>query len=210
MKLTLSTAYRRMNTSQLIIEATTILTCLMKHPAFAGSPPGSVPTLMALKAAIDKLHEAYEAALTHDTVKIRARKLAQDELVSILDRISKYLEMEALTNPDVMLETGFSKRRSATSSTAVPSLAHLAVYHGPDLGTAYGEVKLGALKIVEIQVAEGDPLLEKNWYHKMLSVGTAQMHMTGFNSGGQYFFRGRWITNAGLGGWSPYVSLIIR
>ena len=205
----LSTAYRSMGPAALVIEAGIILTCLMSHSAFTGTVPGSVPALALLKAAIDKLREAYEAALTHDSIKIRLRNTAQEELVAILDRIAKYLEMEALTNPEVLLDTGFSKRRTAsTISTGIPELTGFAVYHGPESCSAVAQAKLGAAKIVEVHATAGDPSVEKNWFHKALFVGESQMQMTGFNPG-PHSFRGRIVTNAGLGAWSPYVTLIL-
>lgn len=62
----------------------------------------------------------------------------------------------------------------------------------------------------EVHVAQGDLNVERNWRLHSLFFDPEAMYMNGFNVGGEYAFRFRWINQAGPGAWSNPVTLIIK
>lgn len=213
MQTRLGTAYRTMKPPSLIIEAGSILAAMPRNPAFAGEVPSYVASAAQLKEAIDKLRDAFEAAITHDSIKIRARNAAQAGLVLLLDGIAKHIECFAVNNPAALFDTGFTARRgtsnSTTSTGSLMAPSSFTVRQGPQSGTMVGKVSgLASAKSIEVHVAEGDPLVEANWSFHGVYVGGSFMLMSGFNPGTQYSLRARGINSIGAGAWSAAVSLM--
>ena len=209
----LSTLYRRTTSPRLLTIARNVHAAMEKNPAFLSGPlPSSVPTRDQLKEEIERFRGTYEAALNHDTTKIRVRDAEEQVLIKLLDAIRSYLELVGVTNPEVLFDTGFDPPvvpRNTASSVSQAQYT-LSVYHGPQSGTALGKAsRVKSAGSHEVFVAEGDPLIEGNWSHKATFVRSSAMLMNGFVPGRQYSFRSRPIFSSGPGAWSPFVSLIV-
>lgn len=204
--------YRRMNPQALIIEAGTVASAMLANEIFATKPPG-VATAEHILAGRDKLRDAFEAALTHDSLKILARNAAREELVLLLDSVAKFLELVALTNPSAVKNHGFSSaRRSRTSMpTPLPPPTSFAVYQGPQPGSIIAKAsRLATATSYEVHVAIGDTSIEANWFYKNVFPDPSMMILNGYSSGQQIAARTRGVNQAGPGAWSIPVSIIVR
>lgn len=206
------TDYRRMNPQALIIESGTVASAMQANEIFVNNPHG-VASASQILAGRDKLREAFEAALTHDSLKILARNAAREELVLLLDSVAKYLELVALTNPAAVKNHGFSSgRRSRTSTPApLPPPANFSVYQGPQPGSVIAKAtRLATASSYEVHVAEGDTSIEENWFYKSVFPDPSMMIINGYASGKQIAVRSRGVNLAGPGAWSAPVSIIVR
>lgn len=212
-KKSISTAYRRTTPPKLLTTARNVLAAMEKNPAFTTGPlPPSVPTRDLLDAGITRFRGCYEAALNHDYAKIRERDAEEQVLIKLLDAIRSYLELEGVNNQEVFFDTGFEPPVAPrnTASNVQQSSYALSVYHGPQSGTVLGKApRVKHAGSYEIHVTEGDPLVEEEWYHKGVFLGSSGMLMNGFVLGRRYCFRHRPIFSSGPGAWSPVVSLIV-
>lgn len=212
----LSSTYRRASTPKLLTLSRNVLAAMRKTAIYLRLPPG-VANADQLEGAILKCRTFYEGSLTHDSNMIRERNAAQAELIKLLDSIRSFLEMEAVNDPNAFYDSGFeiiSIGRSSSKMAGLLAVYNLAVYHGPQSGTLVGKAtRQGTSGIqarsFEIQVAEGDPLVEANWRHKAVFAGTSSMYMDGYTRGNEYSLRGRGVFPAGMGGWSPVVTIIV-
>jgi hypothetical protein len=213
----LSSTYRRASTPKLLTLSRNVLAAMRKTAVYSRLPPG-VSNADQLEAGILKCRTFYEGALTHDSNMIRERNAAQAELIKVLDSIRSFLEMEAVNDPNAFYDTGFEiangTGRNSNKMAALLAVYNLSVNHGPKSGTLIGKaIRQGSSGIqarsFEIQVAEGDPLVEANWLHKAVFAGTSSMYMDGYTRGNEYSLRGRGVFPAGMGGWSPVVTIIV-
>lgn len=211
MKKPISTLYRRTTPPTLLTISRNVHAAMETNPAFRTGPlPSSVPTRDQLKEEIERFRGTYEAALNHDSAKIRVRDAEQQVLIKLLDAIRSYLELEGVNNPEVLFDTGFEPPVAARNAAVSQAQYTLSVYHGPQSGTALGKTpRIKSAGSHEVFVAEGDPLIEDNGSHKGTFVRSSSMLMNGFVPGRQYSFRSRPIFSSGPGAWSPVVSLIV-
>lgn len=204
-----SSFYRTMYAPQLINELGSVASAMRSNPAYKGEVPANAVIEAQVLDVRERLMLATEEAKCHDTNKIAARNALQQEAVQILDGVKRFLEFAAVTNPEVLRDTGFSQR-PPTKRPGVLASPEPSVYHGPDPGsvTAKAAYVPGA-NACEVHVAQGDLNVEKNWRLQALFFDP-EMYMNGFNIGGEYAFRFRWINQAGPGMWSLPVSLVIK
>jgi len=201
-----------LNDSEMIVRAQVLLSILSTHPAFQeGAPlPSMVPNLIRLRDATDKFREAYNAALTHDVVKVGERKSRRKDLHQIISSIGQFAVVLADGDPDELSKLGYEARRQRGSASNGPLgvLSSFTVRHGDHRGTMIGKVaREPGAGSYEVQVTEGDPTLEEGWKFKGVFLHCSRMEMNGFEPGKNYSFRVRGIGSQGPGPWSAVVSL---
>jgi hypothetical protein len=199
-------AYRRMNALGLMNELASVAAAMENNPAFKGGVPQGVASAAQLLTAREKVRFTYEAALTHDSEKIKDRKAAEEEAVKLLDSVAAFYQLAAVSQPGVLFDTGFTPRPQRRTDPILPTASGLSIYQGPSPNSAAATVNpLSTVHIWELQVAEGGVSSEQSWRSHVFN-GNAPMILHGLNGGRAHDFRIRGHNRAGAGAWSTTVS----
>ncbi|QWV94411.1 fibronectin type III domain-containing protein [Geomonas oryzisoli] len=202
----ISSLYRKMNAVALINELGSVAAAMENNPAFKNGVPQGVSSAAALLTAREKVRFTHEAASTHDSVKIKERKAAEGEAVKHLDSVAAFYQLAAVSDPNVLLYTGFTPAPTRKGEPLLSMPQGLAIYQGPVLGSAAVTVNhLQGVMLWELQVAEGDLSLERNWRPHIFTVGDP-MIINGLTVEREHGFRVRGYNRAGAGPWSPPVT----
>lgn len=206
--MTISSLYRRMNAVALINELGSVAAAMEMNPAFKNGAPVGVANAAALLATREKLILAHEGSLTHDSNKILERKRAEAEAVKQLDSVAAFYNLAAVTDPSVLLHTGFTPTNPRKGDPVLLMPQGVAVYQGPVAGSAAVTVNtLPGVILWELQVVEGDQAVERNWRPYVFNAGEA-MVLHGLTVDREHGIRIRGHNRAGAGPWSPPVTFI--
>lgn len=204
----LSATYRKMNAVALINELGSVAAAMEKNPAFKNGVPAGVASAAALLATREKLILAHEGSLTHDSNKILERKAAEAEAVKQLDSVAAFYNFAAVTDPSVLLHTGFTPTSPRKSDPILLTPQGVVAYQGPVSGSAAITVNaLPGVILWELRVAEGDPSVERNWRPYVFNAGEAII-LHGLTVDREHGIRIRGHNRAGAGPWSSPVTFI--
>jgi hypothetical protein len=176
--------------------------------AMAGSSwfSAPVPPLAKVKAAIEKLDRAEEAALSRTTGLIEARDAALGELVSLLNRLKAYVKGVAEDNLEfaVSIVEGAGMNVAARNDKGKPVLA-------VSPGGLSGSVLLVARAVAKVATYEWQ-LSEDGGKTWVALPKTAQSRTTvkGLVPGKTYQFRFRALTRRGVGDFHDPVSYVVQ
>lgn len=200
--------YRRMNAVALINELGSVAAAMENNPAFKNGVPGGVASAPTLLTTREKLIITHEGSLTHDSNKILERKAAEAEAVKLLDSVAAFYNLAAVTDPTVLHHTGFTPNASRKNDPALMMPQGVAVYQGPVAGSAAVTVNaLPGVVLWELQVAEGDTSVERNWRPYVFNAGET-MILHGLTVDREHGIRIRGHNRAGAGPWSPPVTFV--
>jgi len=209
MKRRIKASYGAMNDPALLAKGGAILKGLTSIWG-AAPQPLYVPSLEKYTEAFNWYHDAFDAAINHDSLKIIERKSARAAFIAVLDKIVQYLEASA--TDDELHRSGFDlakERTGSASRTTPPAPLNFTVAQGERRGTLTGSASRQAeAACFELHAAEGDPTVEGNWKFLGVHVRPTMMQITGREPGKQYSFRLRGHNAQGEGPWSPPVSVI--
>lgn len=201
-----SSAYRRMTALGLMNELGAVAAAMQNNPAFKGTVHEGVATAAALLTVREKLAFTHEAALTHDSNNIKARKAVEAEAVKLLDSVAAFYKLAAVSQPSVLLDTGFTPATPRKTDPTLSTATGLSIYQGPLPNSAAATVNpLPTVYIWELQVAERGASTEQNWRSYVFN-GNAPMILHGLSVGREHDFRIRGHNRAGAGAWSPTVT----
>ena len=198
------------------VKVSVIISSMTDNPHYPEPWPAPVPPLARIVTAAATFNQAYIAALTHDSNKIRARNEARETLTEMLKLLAAYVELVANGNIAILASSGFDLRQDTgprTTSTAVlPAPTELRVTHGNVSGTLDAQLaRVPNAVSYELQYTQGDPLVEANWKHGTTSASSDHIPLGGLTVAQNYWLRGRaigkGISNFGL--WSAPVSIIV-
>jgi hypothetical protein len=208
MKHRLKVDLSRVKDPQLIVQGRSVVAGMTTHPALTGPLPGFLPNAETVKAAIDKLEDAYNAALTRDAQKIAARKEARKAVEVLLQTLAQFYETAAISDRNLLNNTGYELRReSKIYSNPLEGPFSLSVFHGNFPGVIVAKTaRVPGAVSYEVHFTEGNPL-DGNWTFKGVYSHASRMEMTNLEGGKIYSFRARVIGSAGAGPWSDAVSL---
>lgn len=206
--MSVSSSYRKMNAFGLINELGSVAAAMENNLAFKGGVPQGVASAAVLLTAREKLKYTHEASLTHDSIKIQDRKGAEGEAVKLLDSVAAFYKLAAVNDPSVLHYTGFTPNQPRKGDPPLLMPQGLAVYQGPVFGsTAITVNPLPGVILWELQVAEGDLTVERNWRPHIFNSGEP-MILHGLTVDREHGFRVRGHNRNGAGPWSPPVTFI--
>ncbi|MEX8521092.1 MAG: fibronectin type III domain-containing protein [Leptothrix sp. (in: b-proteobacteria)] len=191
----------------------TIITCLTGNLYFPEPWPPQMPTLVQLIAALDAYRVAYQAALTRESAKVRARNEARATLDEMLHRLVPYLEMLAAGRVDVLESTGFLLRSlvggGRTDNTPLPAPSDFRVVHGRMSGTLDVHVaRLPGASSYEVQIARDSGKRDANWQHVASSSSGMHILVDGLTRGEELWVRVRAIGTV-PGVWTEPINVIV-
>ena len=204
------TAYRTMKVKDLLFEGESVANAMPTNYAFLVEVPAHVPTAAMIRQVVQELRAAFEAALAHDSNRIKERNDKQAELVMLLDGVAKHYESVGITHPEVFTNTGFSatKPRRRGLVPLLPSPYDFVLLHGPQPGSLIARSsKLANAKCYELHIALNDPGIHQNWGHSSTVIDPNAV-VYGLQSGKEIWAKWRGINGAGPGAWSPVLSFI--
>lgn len=204
------TAYRNMKVKDLIFEGESVANAMPTNFAFLGEVPTHVPTAAMVRQLVQELRVAFEAALAHDSNRIKERNEKQTQLMMLLEGVAKHYESVGITHPEVFINTGFSAPKPRRNGIAplLPSPFDFILQHGPLPGSILVKSsKLTSAKCYELFLAQHDPAIPQNWGHNTTVVDPNAV-VYGLPSGKEIWAKWRGINNAGPGAWSPVLSLV--
>lgn len=159
------------------------------------------------------LQAAYDEALGHDSGKIKRRDKLRDEVISILKRLAKHVELAADGDVERLEASGFkvSQGKSSKISNSFLNLIPPALFlkHGPLPGTIIvrGKAVPGAM-VYALQITDGDPSVPNNWREYGLHPHINRIEIGGLTAGLNYAVRVQVIGTSGTGAWSAPFSIM--
>jgi hypothetical protein len=208
MKHGLKVDFSRFKDPQLIVQGRSVVAGMTTHPALTGPLPGFMPNTETVKAAIDMLEDAYNAALTRDVQKVAARKEARKAVEVLLQTVAKFYETAAISDRHLLNNTGYELRREGKIyNNPLETPVSLSLSHGKFPGVVVAKTaRVRGAVSYEMHFTDGNPL-DGNWTFKGVYSHSSRMEMTDLEGGKIYSFRARVIGSAGAGPWSDAVSL---
>ena len=213
MQAKLITTFDRLNESDFLAKAGTIVTNLTANPNYPEPWAVQVATLAQLTTSYSAYLDSYHAALTHDMLKIALRNTARQVLTDQLKALIPYLELVAQGDTHMLATTGYDLRKDIVrdgSADILPAPNDFRVGHGAKRGSFDIHIaKLPGAGSYEVQITQNDPAIEGNWRHAMTSLTAAHILLEGLIPGQAYWVRVRGIGTAGAGVWTEPVNLIV-
>jgi hypothetical protein len=183
-----------------------VKTSIINNPHFANISAEFAAIVAQLGAATEKLQNAYDEAKLGGTQRTAYREAARAELVALLQKVIKHLELFADGDVNILKRSGFEVLEPAVKKTRIPSVLEalqVNVKHGPDGGTFVAKGKPFSYALsYEAHVAKGDPTVPENWGHYGFFPHCTHMELKGFTAGDQISLRFRAITPQGEAPWS--------
>lgn len=206
-------SFSRLSDSDLLTKSALIITSLTGNPAFPEPWPAQAPSLAQLGQYRDDFASAYQASQTHDSVKIARRNAVRQVLEEQLKHLAHYLEFVAHRNPDALANTGFDQRRDpvrGAHATILPAPSHVRIDQSPLVGCLDLHAdKVAGARSYEVEITQGDPMVETNWKHALTTATDRNIHLTGLTPGQAYWLRLRAISTDHPGAWSDPVNVIV-
>ena len=213
MQAKLITTFERLNESDFLAKAGTIVTNLTANPNYPEPWAVQVATLAQLTTSYSAYLDNYHAAINHDMLKIALRNSARLALTEQLKALIPYLEMLAQGDTHILATTGYDLRKDVVRGGSADILAapvDFRVGHGAKSGSFDIHIaKLLGAGSYEVQITENDPSIEANWRHAMSSLTSSHILLEGLTPGKAYWVRVRGIGTAGAGVWTDPVNLIV-
>lgn len=103
--------------------------------------PTPVPTLSAFTAAIDKLDDLIQKAMSGDRIMIAARNVARNELLLVLVDLGAYVQAACLNSLAIFLTSGFDAIRGRSSSFVPSTPTNARLSQGNDSGSLVFQFK---------------------------------------------------------------------
>lgn len=204
--------FDRLSEADFLAKAGAIVAALTNNPNFPEPWPAQVPSLAQLAEALNAYREAYHASLTRDTVKIGQRDAARQTLTDMFRRLAPYLEMVAQDDAAMLATTGYDLRRESVrgNGDTLPAPADFRVGHGLQSGTLDVHVaRLAGARSYEVHTAQGDPTVEANWRHALVSPTATRITLAGLKPAQTYWVRVRGIGGNGAGQWTDPAMVIV-
>ncbi|TSK06586.1 MAG: hypothetical protein FPO08_07950 [Geobacter sp.] len=187
-------------------------TCLSNSPHYQQKSVEFTQDTVRLAEGIDRLQKADDEAQSRDSQKMAYRDKMRDELLAILKRIVRHVELAANGDVAMMQDSGFevSQGRSAKPRYSHPLPAPaLSVKHGPMSGTITANVKpVAGAASYEFHITDADPTVPENYQPFGTFAHGRNVSIPGRKPGQTYSVIARGIGTAGPGAWSPPVSII--
>jgi hypothetical protein len=169
--------------------------------------------MAVLTAVFDRYRQALDASVTHDSIRILERQAVRDELTELIQKLASYLAFVAQDDEMALRSTGFELRRSnshLTRSGPLPAPEGLHLSHGAQ----HGEVdlkldKLEGASSYEVQTAQGDPTVEGNWHHALMSITRKNITLSAMTPMQWAWVRVRGYDTQGAGRWSEPASIVV-
>ena len=190
-----------------------ILSAMTDNTHFPEPWPSPAPALADLQSALDRYRSAYEASMAHDLNRIAERQIAREALTALIQKLAAYVEFAAQEDELALRSSGFEIRRSNGHRAHVGPLeapTGLQLSHGASSGQI--ELRLDRLdgaRSYEIQTAQGDPAVENNWHHALVSSITRRINLEGLSPMQWAWVRVRGVDGVGAGRWSEPASIVV-
>ena len=200
------------NAKKLLVVSRKAHTCISNSPHYQQKSAEFNQDMGKLSEGIERLQKADDEAQSRDSQKRAYRDKMRDELLAILKRIVRHVELAANGDADMLQDSGFevTQGRSAKPRYSHPLPAPaLNVKHGPMSGTIMANVKpVPGAASYEFHITDADPTVPENYQPFGTFAHGKNVSIPGRKPGQTYSIIARCIGTAGPGAWSPPVSII--
>ena len=213
MQAKLIVTFDRLSAPDFLAKSGSIVTSMTGNRHYPEPWAGQGLTLDNLKASYAAFQDAYNASLTHDTLKIAQRDTTRKTLTDLLKRLALYLELMSDGHTALLATTGYELRHDSVrnnSSELLPAPSDFKVTHGQLTGSLNIQVtRIAGAGSYEIQITQGDPKIESDWQHELSSVTSTHILITDLKPGQIYWLRVRGIDSNGGGVWTDPISIMV-
>lgn len=213
MQAKLIVTFDRLSAPDFLAKSGSIVTSMTGNRHYPEPWAGQGLTLDNLKASYAAFQDAYNASLTHDTLKIAQRDATRKTLTDLLKRLALYLELMSDGDTALLATTGYELRHDSVrnnSSELLPAPNDFKVTHGQLTGSLNIQVtRIAGAGSYEIQITQGDPKIESDWQHALSSVTSTHILITDLKPGQIYWLRVRGIDSNGGGVWTDPISIMV-
>jgi hypothetical protein len=197
---------------ELLAFARTVRASISSSPFFTNISSEFGAVLALLAETIDKLQVAQDESLTGGSAKRLYRDTVRDELLNVLKKVSKHVELVADGDVKVLKSSGFEVIEGGARKERIPAQLdqmQVVLKHGPEKGTFVAKGKpISYALSYEAHIAQGDPTNAENWRHYGFFPHCSHMIIGGMTGGEDYSLRFRVITAKGEGPWSAIHTLM--
>lgn len=178
-------------------------------------PPWPTPQLSnpaALTTLFTGYQAAYNAAATHDDIKMAARKTARTALTTYLKKLAPYLEVIANGDLGKLLSSGYSLRKDTAhtgGNVPPPAPENFMVERGSGGQLIAKARKLKNVDAYEVQINVGDPNLESGWHPLSVQTSCVKIKINGLTPMTTVWVRLRGVNSDGPGAWTPPASAVV-
>jgi hypothetical protein len=204
--------FARLSEAQFQAKADVIIGSLTAHPRFPEPWPAPAPTTATLSTALENYRRAVRDCGTRDILKIDQRNVAREGLTEMLKKLAQYLEFIAQGDMGMLTTTGFDLRRenSRPSTDKLPAPEGLKLLHGENGGSIDVRIRrLSGAGSYEVQVTQGDPMLDASWKHVLTSTASTGITLNDLPPKQTLWVRVRGVSSNGGGRWSEPVSIFV-
>ncbi|WP_224984860.1 hypothetical protein [Geomonas agri] len=200
------------NARKLLERARKVQTSVNNSPHFQQKSAEFGQDMQRLAEGIDRLQKADDDAQSRDVQKMAYRDKVRDEVMVILKRIVKHVELAANDDAAVLQDSGFevtqAKSGKVRYSHPLPAPA-LTLKHGPASGTLVASAKAvpGAASY-EFHITDADPTVPTNYSPFGTFAHGTNVSIPGRTPGQTYSVIARCIGSSGPGAWSAPFSII--
>lgn len=196
---------------KLIQQARKVYASINNSPHFQHKSAEFETDMQRLGGGIDSLQKASDDAQSRDIQKMAYRDRMLEELVAILKRIVKHVELAANGDVAVLRDSGFdlaqdlAKKPHSIHPLPAPTVT---LKHGPLSGVLVASVKpVPGAASYEFHITDGDPTVRENY---LLAGALARGHLSisDRTPGRNYSVIARCIGSAGPGAWSTPFTLM--
>jgi hypothetical protein len=120
--------------------------------------------------------------------------------------------MVAQGDAAILATTSYDLRREPVRGNGdlLPAPANFRVAHGPQSGALDVHVaRLPGARSYEVEIAQGDPMVEENWKHVLTAATGSHIPLAGLTPARTYWIRVRGIGSGGSGIWTEPASVIV-
>ena len=205
--------FDQLNEAGFQAKADVIIRAMIANPHFPEPWPAPAPSTVSLTAALETYRDAVQACGTRDTVKIGQRKVAREVLTEMLRKLAQYIEFADRADAQALATTRFDLRRENSrqpGTDQLPAPDGLKLLHGQGSGSVDVRMRrLDGAGSYEMQVTQGDPMLDANWKHAQTAIGSTGITITDLPVKQDSWVRVRGVNGKGGGRWSDPVSIFV-
>lgn len=195
----------------LLVLARRVYSSLNSSPQYLNRSPEFNADLQRLGEAIDRTQKADDEAMCRDTQKIAFRDKMRDELLVILGRVLRHVELAANGDIGMLENSGFdlidtAKKGRFTGPLPAPIVT---LKHGPLSGTLIINAKrVPGAASYEFRITDSDPTVHSNFQPFGTFSHGSKITVPDRVPGQTYSVIARCIGSTGPGAWSAPFSIM--
>lgn len=200
------------NPKKVLERSRKVNTALNNSPNFQQKSAEFAQDMQRLSEGIERLQKSCDDAQSRDSQKMSYRDRMRDEVVTILKRIVKHVELAANGDIAMLEDSGFEISQENPRKIRYPHplpAPMLTMKHGPVSGILVANAKpVAGAASYEFHITDADPTVPGNYSPFGTFAHGTNVSIPGRTPGQTYSVIARCIGTSGPGAWSPPFSII--